>query len=293
MGKKYEKFIKDSDTMSKRKIDISIVIVYYRAKKELFDCIQSVRASKPKMPYEVIVVDNDEQKTIKKELFGRFPFVTYIASSGNIGFGAGNNLGVSKSRGEFLFFLNPDTLIEVNTLETLYEFIKKDNRIGIVAPLLLGERGLPLSLQGFTELTPVEGVVSHSFINRYFPNNPVSRKYFLLDWDKKAPKEVDVIPGAAFLIRRSVFEKVSRFDERFFLYFEESDLCRRVRKLGYKIYIEPKAHIVHLWARSTQDEKRAKQIFVKSRFYYFKKHFGLFWAVIVHIIASIGNPFKR
>ena len=92
------------------KEQLSFIIVHYKAQKELFDCINSIKDSGIKVPYEVIVVDNDEEKKIEKELKQKFPFVIYIRSTKNLGYGVGNNLGAKKSNGKYLFFLNPDTI---------------------------------------------------------------------------------------------------------------------------------------------------------------------------------------
>lgn len=276
--------------MSERKIDLSIIIVHYKAKKELFDCLSSIRKSKPSFSYEIIVVDNDEDETVKPELAKKFIEARYIKSLGNIGFGAGNNLGASKAHGEFLFFLNPDTIVKHGAIDTLVEFLQKNPGVGIVAPLLINKDGTPCHIQVTTELTPVEGMVAHSFINKYFPENAISRRYFLHSWDKKGTKEVGVIQGAAFVIRRKIFEELHGFDERFFLYFEETDLCRRMRKLGYKIYMYPKAKVIHLEGRSVRDNAQNKKIFAQSRFQYFEKHFGILPAMLVQFVTGVRKP---
>ena len=266
---------------------ISVIIVYYRAKKELFECIYSLLKSKANIPFEIIVVDNDRHKTIGREILGRFPKIKYIKSSRNIGYGAGNNFGASKAKGEYLFFLNPDTRVYHNTVDILYRFINKDKAIGVASPLLLDRKQKPYPLQGSQELTPLRAIICFSFLNRFLPNNPISRSYFLLDWNKKDIRKVDTVPGTAFLIRRAIFEKIGRFDERFFLFFEEDDICRRVKKLGFTIYINPKSKIIHLGGVSTKTRKDINEIFLKSRFLYFRKHFGFLSAFVIHNFLNI------
>ena len=267
------------------KIKLSIIIVHYKVKNELVDCIDSIYKSQPKIPYETIVVDNDEKKTIEQELKKFFPKVEYIKTLENNGFGAGNNVGVRNARGEFLFILSPDTKIFPGTIEGLVEIFQSKKNTGIVAPLLLDRNGQAYPLQGSGELTPLRGMIVLSFINKLFPKNPISDKYWLKAWDKKNIIEVDVAPGTAFVIRKEVFERVGGFDKRFFLYFEESDLCRRVKKLGYKIYINPQSRLFHSWGASTKDIK-TYDIFSRSRFFYFRKHFGFIPAVAVHIATN-------
>lgn len=266
---------------------VSIIIVYYRVKKGLFECINSIKNSTPKIPYEVIVVDNDEEQPIEKDLKKVFPHVRYIKSPTNIGYGAGNNLGASIARGELFFFLNPDTKIIGNAIDTLVTFYEKNKDIGIVAPLLFDTHKKPYPLQGSTQLKPLEGIIALSFLNTWFPGNPISEKYFLKGWNKKDIKEVDCVPGTAFVIKKKIFEKTGGFDEHLFLYFEEHDICNRVKRIGFKIFINPNACIVHEWEKSTRHRKDIDKIFAESRFYYFKKHFGIFSTLLVHVITSL------
>ncbi len=289
-----------------RDILISIIIVNYKSENELFNCLDSIYNSSSKTSYEVIVVDNDEKELIKNELQRKFKWVKYIKSPYNIGFGAGNNLGARHARGRYLFFLNPDTKIFRNTIDNLYEFIDKSKKTGIVAPLLLDKTKKPYLLQGTKELTPFRAICALSFIKKLLPNNRIYKDYYLYNWDKENNKEVDVVPGTAFIIRNELFKKVGGFDDKFFLYFEEFDLCKRVKNLGFKIFINPKAKTIHLWGASTNRSKTdVNNIFAKSRFYYFKKHFGIISAIftetflrtdkykVLLAVAILGGLFMR
>lgn len=270
------------------KTDLSIIIVHYKVEKEIIECINSIIESKPNISYEVIIVDNDENKTLMSKINKKFPRVIYIKSPKNLGYGAGNNLGTSYARGKFFFFLNPDTKISAGKLDKLVSILKNNKNTGIVAPLLLNGKGIPYQ-QGSGELGPLQGIICLSFINKFFPSNPVSRDYFLSDWDRKTIKEVDVVPGTAFMISRELFERIGEFDNIFFLFFEEFDLCKRVKKLGYKIYITPDCKITHIWGASVDQINDIGKIFRKSRFYYFRKHFGLFNAAIVNIFLDLSK----
>lgn len=270
------------------KITISIIIVNYRIKEELFNCLKSIKISKTKYSNEVIVIDNSEVAIDKTELTKKYPWVKYIHNPENPGFGAANNLGAKYAKGKYLFFLNPDTELYKGSIDKLIQFMEEDQTAAIVAPLLLDKDKNPYTLQGTSELTPIKGLAALSFINKLFPNNPVSRSYWLY-WDKKIKKEVDVVPGTAFVISKKVFEKVNGFDKNFFLYFEEADICKRVKKLGYKIYIIPDSKVYHEWGASTKKIENINEIFSKSRFLYFKKHFGYMPAILVWLITSMNR----
>lgn len=273
--------------MQKSGIKISVIVVNYRVEKELFTCIKSIYTSDPKVSFEIIIVDNSEEDTLYKRLSKAYPDVIYVKTNKNIGYGAGNNLGSKHASGDYLFFLNPDTKVCQDSLDTLVDFYKINKNIGIVAPLLLDKNNTPYPLQGSTRLGPLEGVVALSFLNTWFPGNPISMKYFLKGWNKKDIKEVDCVPGTAFVIRRNIFERTGGFDEHLFLYFEEHDICNRVKKLNIKIYINPNARVVHEWEKSTRQRKDIDKIFAESRFYYFKKHFGILPAIFVHAMTSV------
>lgn len=268
---------------------VSIVIVNYKVQKEVVLCIRSIVASNPKQSLEIIVVDNDEKNTLEKTLNKEFKRVIYIKSKKNLGFGKGNNLGAMSARGTYLFFLNPDTYFVGNPIDRLIDILVKNKNIGIVAPLLLNETKKPFPQQGSLRLTVFRSIVAFSFLNKLFPKNFVSRNYWLYDWDKNAGRFVGTVPGTAFMIPKSLFEKAGKFDEQFFLYFEEEDLCRRVEKLGFGMYIDTRAQIVHLWERSTSQFLGSTQAFKKSRFLFFKKHFGIIWAYFLTAFLS----FKR
>lgn len=272
------------------KVKLSIIIVHYKVKNELFGCIKSIQKAKSKIPYEIIIVDNDEKKIIEHELKKIFPEVKYIKALGNIGFGAGNNLGASYAKGDFLFFLNPDTEIYSKVIDILVDFLQKNPNTAIVAPIFTDRNNKPYDLQGAKRLTPLRAIFTLSFIHRLLPNNSIAKDYLLSSWNKTKLKEVDVVPGTGFVIRTNIFEEIGGFDEKFFLYFEEFDICSRVKELGYKIYILPNARVKHIWEASTKKATfDVKKIFVQSRFYYFKKYYGFLPAFIVEIFARLNK----
>ncbi len=267
---------------------LSIIIVHYKVEKEILACLESITKSKPKIPYEIIIVDNDETDELKRIIKRKFPLIRYIKSPHNVGFGAANNIGAKAAKGEYLFFLNPDTEIYKNTLETLIHFFKKKKDTAVVAPLLHGLDGKPYP-QGARELTPARAFVVLSFLNKYFPNNPISRKYFLKEWDMKNIQEADVSPGTAMMMQKKLFEDVGGFDEKFFLYFEEFDLCKRVRAMGGKIFILPTAKATHAWGMSTKHRTDIDKVFAQSRYYYFKKNFGIISAIAVEVFLHMNK----
>lgn len=252
---------------------LSIISVHYRAKEELFSCLESIYESQPEVAYEVIVVDNDERQTIKKKLKQKYPWVKYVRSPGNIGFGRGNNLGAKETSGKYLFFLNPDTLVKRGAIDILMRGMEEKSP-GIIAPQLLNKDGKIYPFQCTGKLTPMTALIALSVLNKLFPNNPVCSKFWLSDWDKNSTREVEFVHGSAFMISKKDFKALGGFDENFFLYFEDTDLCLRARKIGLNILFYPKAKVIHLGERSRQHRKKALGIFKKSRRYFLVKHYG-------------------
>ena len=267
---------------------VSIIILRYKEKEELFNCLKSIKKDSPKVSFEVIVVDNNKKERIGPLLKKNFSWVVYIKSPGNIGYGAGNNLGAKYARGEYLFILNPDTKVLPGAVDKLVKFLEKNKKVAVVAPNLIDAQG-NLSLQlGSAKLTPLRGIVALSFLNKLFPNNPISKEYWLKDIPVDKKREVGVVPGSAFLVRKGIFEEIRGFDENFFLYFEESDFCKRVKEIGFKIFIVPQAQVIHYWQPAEGTEK-TKRIFSQSRFYYFKKHYGILAAAVVEVFARFSK----
>lgn len=275
--------------MLSKKIKVSVIVVNYKVKEELIACISSIIKSKPKVSYEIIVVDNDRENSLKRVLKEKFLQVKYIKSPGNIGYGAGNNLGAKYASGEYLFFLNPDTLVIDDAIEQLYKFIKSNKNIGIASPLLVDSQLTPFKTQSRKELTPFNAIYSFSFLRKIFPKKSIYDDDFFKYWDKKLHIEVDTVPGAALIIAKNLFDKINGFDEHFFLYFEENDLSKRIKNLGYKQFIYPKSKIIHTIGQSTKQIKSREDIFMKSRFYYFKKHYGLIPGIFTELFIRINK----
>lgn len=266
-------------------IKVSIIIVNYNVSEKLLECLGSIYSSKPKIEFEVIVVDNSEENTIEKNLSLKFSKVKYIKTNRNVGFSAGNNLGVRKARGDYLFFLNPDTQFVGNVVDELYKLIISNGKIGIVAPILLDKNEKEYKLQGTKTLTPLRAILGLSFLGRF----KIKNDYYVHGWNKEGLREVDVCPGSALMVSKKLFEKIRGFDENFFLYFEEFDFCKRIRECDYKIYISSKSKVVHDWGVSTSQFDNKDKVFAKSRFYYFKKHYGFLNAMFVESFLRLNK----
>lgn len=268
--------------MSPKAPQVSVIFVTHKEDPELLVSLKTVTQDQKgkKNPAEVIVVDNNAQARLKPVLKKKFPTVRYVNSGANIGFGPANNVGAKAARGKYFFFLNPDTEMVSGAIEALADFLDENPRVGVVAPTLFDREGQRYPDQGTGQLNPLTGLASHSILHTLWPNNPIATQYFGRGRDLTQPQQVAVVPGTALMVRRSVYEKVGGFDERFFIYFEENDLCRRIAQAGWQMWIIPTAQIRHIWHAATTAAKY-NRIFRESRFKYFEKYYGVVVALLV------------
>lgn len=272
---------------------LSIIIVGFNTKDYLKQTLNSVFATLKgsKIGFEVIVVDNastDESNAMVKEQFSQ---VKLIESKVNLGFGGANNEGAKKAQGEYLFFLNSDTIAPSRMIEKIIFYLDKHPEIAILTPKLVSE----------DEKTVQAGIMNYKpTIGRLIWEKPfkllkplVIKVGFLrklackvnLDFcDFNQQREVDWITAAAMFIRKDVFDRLQGFDEKIFMYFEDVDLCLRAKELGAKIVYYPEAMIIHLGGKSISLSKERKKIYYQSQNYFWEKHHSLFSTIIFKII---------
>ncbi len=234
-------------------MDLSIIIVNYKNREKLFNCLDSLTAATlGALRREVIVVDNHSGDDLST-LPCRYPKVKFIASPRNRGMGGGNNLGLDKASGDYLLILNPDTIVNGPAVETLLAYLRQNPEVGVVGPKLLYPDG---ALQSSCARFPsfFMPVLRRTFLGDYFR---ASRDLFTMnDFDHSTIKEVDWLMGSCLLFRREIVLADSRifrprFDERYFMYFEDTDLCRQMWRRGLKVVYNPEAIIIHDHARQS------------------------------------------
>lgn len=246
--------------MVKNKMGLSIIIVNYNQNKYLEKCLDSIYKN-IKGSFEVFVVDNNSK--IKPEL-SKFPKVKLIFNKENLGFAKANNQAIKKARGVCILLLNPDTIIKEDLNEAV-SFLEKNKNIGILSLKLVLANG-KLDKACKRSFPRVRDILFKAIgLSFLFPNSKLFSSYNLTYLDANKLTEVECVNGAFMLVRREVFEKVSGFDEKFFLFGEDIDFCYRVKKAGFKIVYCPEAEILHF--------KRS------SGKYYFARFKGLikFW----------------
>lgn len=255
--------------------DISIIIVNYNVKELLEQCILSIFAASKNLKVEVIVVDNnsfDGSVDFLKEKFPSSHCVKIISLDRNLGFAKANNVGAKAASGEYLLILNPDTILQEDTIEKTLAFYKKDPSVGAVTcKLILPSGKLDLACRRSFP-TPSVALYRILGLSRLFPKSKIFGKYNLTYLNENIACEVDAIAGAFMLIKKENYDKIGGFDEDYFMYGEDLDLCFRIKKFGYKIYYNPETSIVHYKGESTKKSSLsyvnnfygAMQIFVRK-----------------------------
>ncbi|MCL5264088.1 MAG: glycosyltransferase family 2 protein [Chloroflexi bacterium] len=267
--------------------DVSIVIVNWNAKEYLEGCLQSLHYNSHNgLKHEVLVVDNASADGSAAMVAQRFPEAKIILNGINSGFAKANNQGIKESRGRHILLLNPDTVVFPGALGEMVHFLDENPDVGAVGPLMFGARG--------------ETLESYS----YFPGLRlllrglaivIAGSYY---WDEEVKsleaRQVDWVGGACLMVKREALDEIGLLDEAFFMYWEEADLCLRLRKKNWKTYFLPGPRVIHYQGRSAAKAEEKVMIhgillqeWGRSTEWFFKKHYPL-WMRLVFRTALLS-----
>ncbi len=262
--------------------DVSVLIVSWNVRELLLRCLRALPAAVgDDLSYEVIVVDNASSDGTVPALRQAFPQVKLIANADNRGFTGGNNQALAAAQGDYLLLLNPDTEAAPGAIAELVHYLQAHAHVGIVGPQLrYGDGSVQSSRRRFPGLFTLFS--ESTIVQEYLPWLPCFGRYVLADVPDDHPQEVDWIVGAAMLARRQVYETIGGLDERFFMYSEEMDWCRRARQAGWAVVYDPAATIVHYEGKSSEQVVAARHCrFFRSRVLYTRKYHGRVWAEVL------------
>ena len=260
---------------------ILIIIVAYKTKNELESCLDSIYQNTKDINFEIAVIDNNSQDSTTKMIEENYPKVILVKNKQNLGFAKAVNQGLKIAKGDYYFLLNPDTEITKNALKILLDFAKNQSELGAVGPKLLNpDRSAQASCYNLPS-------IRNAIFEYWFGNKGAYEKY-LPRCDK--PVEVEAIVGAAMLIPKKAVNKVGLFDERYFMYFEDLDWCRRARRQSLKIYWHPAVEIIHSHGVSASRERTTsiERLQESSRLYN-----GFFKNVLLTIVIFVGEKLKK
>ena len=257
--------------------DIAVVVVNHNAGEDIVRCIRSVFESAGEISLEVLVVDNQSRDGSPDVVKSAFPEVTVIRNDANRGFPAAANQGMLASRSEFVFLINPDAEVAAGTLEGFLKVARDHPRAGAIGALTRNPDG---TIYPSARLVPSLALgLGHTVLAPFWPDNPWSRRYRLADWDRSTGRLIDWVSGSSALLRRSALDEVGVFDERYFMYVEDMDLCTRLRRAGWEVWFSPQLEVMHIGATATAGQRRMTLEHSKSIYAYFVKHQSSGWRV--------------
>lgn len=271
--------------------NVSLIIVSYNTKELILDCLKSVYLKTEGIDFEIIVVDNDSKDGSVEAIEEKFPEVIVIKNGENLGFGKANNVGIEHSRAEYVFLLNPDTVLRNNAVKILYDYMNNNPDAGACGGMLYDAEGKRTF--SFGRLPSLKEKVQLVMFPHIFLSKEVRGKINYDDVNNAC--EAGYISGADLMIRRDVLDKTGYFDKDFFMYYEETELQFRIKKAGYKICVVPDAQIVHLEGKSSNKSLRREASY-KSEYLYFKKCYKLSrfsWFKIVFFIYLFPRFFSK
>lgn len=288
-------------------IDLSIIIVSYNTKEFLKECLISIFNNKENLNIEIIVIDNASSDgsvdLIKKE----FPKTILIQNKKNLGFAKANNLGIKKAKGKYVLFLNSDTVLRSNVLETIFEFMEKHSKVGATTckvELLDGQlddachRGFPTPWNAFCHFS---GLAKLPLFKKIF-------RGYSLGWaDLGKIHEIDACAGAFMFVRKTTGQEIKWWDEDYFWYGEDLDFCFKLKAKDWKIYFIPTVSILHYKGVSggikdasrdlTTADQETKKMAKKARFdamrIFYKKHYLKKYPKIITWLVLKGINFKE
>jgi O-antigen biosynthesis protein len=254
-------------------LDLSIIIVNYNVKEFLQNLIDSIKKASLNLTKEIIIIDNASDDGSVEFIKDKFPEVKLISNQQNLGFGKANNIGLKLASGKYFLLINPDTLVAEDTFEKMISFFESNSEVGLAGCKILNPDGsLQLACRRsfpgpWTSFTKVTGLSS------LFPNNKIFARYNLTYLDENKSYEVDAISGSFMMMRKEVYQKVGGFDEQFFMYGEDLDLCYRIQKSGFKVYYVHSTQIIHYKGESTKRSSLDEtKVFYSAMHLFVKKH---------------------
>jgi N-acetylglucosaminyl-diphospho-decaprenol L-rhamnosyltransferase len=220
------------------------VVVNYEAGPLLIDCVRSVLADTSAGPVELVVVDNGSRDDSIEALHAAFPEVRVVRSPGNVGYARGANFGIAASYSRVVAVLNADLTLTPGSAGVLVARLEEDARLGAVGPRVRNLDGS--DYPSARRLPSIPVAVGHGLLGLWWPSNPFTTRYRQLDADFARARPVDWVSGLAVWLRRDALDAVGGWDERYFMYMEDVDLCWRLRRGGFGVAYEPAGAVVHV-----------------------------------------------
>ncbi len=268
---------------------LSVIIVNWNSVEVLRACLTSLYGNTKDLNFEVLVIDNASFDGSEQMVEREFPSVIFIQSQNNLGFARANNLAFTYSKGSVLLFLNPDTEVVGSAVMQMIACLDSVENAGVVGPKLLNsDSSIQTScVRAFPSI--LNRVLDSEYLRNKYRRSSLWGNRVLFDEPLNATR-VEAISGACLMIRRSVFEKVQQFDSGYFMYAEDTDLCYRVQKVGWKNYYVGEAVVIHHGGQSSSSHpvnQFSSLMMKESTFKFFRQHHGVVYAQLFRIAMGL------
>ncbi len=273
-------------------MDLSICIVSWNTRKLLRYCLESIYAKTKGINFEIIIVDNASKDGSIEMVSNEFPKCIIIAQQENLGFSKANNIAVKIARGRYVAFLNPDTVMKTNAFVAMVGFMDVNPTYGATGCKLLNEDDTIQFTCARSFPTPFKRFCFLTLLNRIFPASICFSTSEMEYWDHKNSRDIDCLSGACMVLRKDVVERLGAFDETYFMYGEDIELCYRIRKNGWSIYYNANEEIYHLsGASSSQKSYKAFSLIMQhqANYKFFKENYGDVKAIEFKTLVFIGT----
>lgn len=270
--------------ISGKVIDISIVVVNFRVKEYVVNLLESIEKARGKLNLQIIVIDNNSNDDSISYLKEKFPLVTYIQNEKNLGFGRANNQCFNLAKGEFTLIINPDTIVSEDTLQIMVNHMYRHPNCGASGCKILNPDGT-FAPESKRSVPTISTAISKVFgLNALFPKSKVFGRYHLGWIDENEVSEIEVLSGCFMFWRTHLLQQLGGFDERFFMYGEDIDLCFRIKKTQFHIDYVPTTSIIHYKGESTRKgDLKYVRIFNKALYQFFEKHYSSKYSLIFRV----------
>jgi len=230
---------------------LSVIIVNYNSGQITRACVESILKQDLPYAYEIIVVDNASTDESVSLLRSDFPEIEVIDNQDNLGLAAGVNIGIKQAGGQYILILNPDIVVLSGAINEMVEFMEENKKVGISGGKLLSPNGkLQYSCYRFYEVLTI--IYRRTYLGKTKKGRKAVSKFLMKDYNHEQVRDVDWLMGACLMIRRGALHEVGGMDERFFLYFEDVDWCRRFWEANWRVTYLPTAKFSHYHQRSSE-----------------------------------------
>ena len=273
---------------------VSVIIVSYNVKQYVTHCIETVLSSDFIGEKDIIVVDNNSFDETSQSIRNNFPDVKLIAKRKNVGFGKAVNLAAETAKGQYLLILNPDTIIQENTISTFVNYLKTHPEVGLIGPKIMNPDGT-LQLTCKRSFPTLRVALPKLLgLSKIFPKTKWAGKYNLTYLDPNKIHSVDAVSGSCMFVRKTLFHEIDGFDEQFFLFGEDLDLCYRMKQMGHEIHYVPSTQILHYKGESVKFAPYDSiSAFYNAMILFYKKHFSKNKHILFRFGIHFGIQFHK